>query len=161
MLRRRLNFASIACLVLGVALMGMWVRSYRTPDFIRAVVSQTRMLMVNSILGRLDVTYFHMLNPEPLSCKVTSFDSEECFDKDGWSLDANETLCGFVLSLSSEQVRVVAPLWFLVLRSRPVAMALRLRWPWRFTLRSLFIATTFLAIVLGMIAWLDKAWIGK
>jgi hypothetical protein len=34
-------------------------------------------------------------------------------------------------------------------------------WPWRFTLRSLFIATTFLAVVLGMIVWLDPAWIGK
>ena len=38
---------------------------------------------------------------------------------------------------------------------------LRLPWPWRFTLRHLFIATTFLAIVLGMIAWLDWPWIGK
>jgi hypothetical protein len=28
----------------------------------------------------------------------------------------------------------------------------RWRWPWRFTLRSLFIATTFLAVVLGTIA---------
>ena len=27
--------------------------------------------------------------------------------------------------------------------------------------RSLFIATTFLAFVLNMIAWLDRAWIGK
>jgi hypothetical protein len=26
---------------------------------------------------------------------------------------------------------------------------------------SLFIATTFLAVELGMIAWLDRAWIGK
>jgi hypothetical protein len=34
-------------------------------------------------------------------------------------------------------------------------------WPWRFTLRSLFVVTTFLAIVPGMIAWLDRAWIGK
>jgi hypothetical protein len=34
-------------------------------------------------------------------------------------------------------------------------------WPWRFNLRTLFIATTFLAVVLGMIAWLDRAWIGK
>jgi hypothetical protein len=31
----------------------------------------------------------------------------------------------------------------------------------RFTLRTLFIATTFLAVVLGMVAWLDRAWIGK
>jgi hypothetical protein len=33
--------------------------------------------------------------------------------------------------------------------------------PLRFTLRSLFIVTTFLAVVLGMIAWLDRSWIGK
>jgi hypothetical protein len=32
---------------------------------------------------------------------------------------------------------------------------------WRFSLRTLFIATTFLAVVLGMIAWLDRAWSGK
>jgi hypothetical protein len=40
-------------------------------------------------------------------------------------------------------------------------MLFRLRWPWQFNLRSLFIATTFLAAVLGMIAWLDHSWIGK
>jgi hypothetical protein len=32
---------------------------------------------------------------------------------------------------------------------------------WQFTLRDLLIATTFLAVVLGMIAWLDRAWIGQ
>ena len=47
--------------------------------------------------------------------------------------------------------------------SRPasLAMAFQLRWPSRFNLRSLFVVTTFLAVVLGMIAWLDRAWIGK
>jgi hypothetical protein len=49
----------------------------------------------------------------------------------------------------------------LVLTSRSLAMAFQLHWPWRFTLHSLFIATTFLAVVLGMIACLDRSWIGK
>ena len=40
-------------------------------------------------------------------------------------------------------------------------MLLRMKWPWRFNLRHLFIVTTFLAIVLGMIACLDRSWIGK
>ncbi len=53
------------------------------------------------------------------------------------------------------------PYWFLVLTTGSLAMIFQLRWPLRFTLRSLFIATTFLAVVLGMIAWLDRAWIGK
>jgi hypothetical protein len=56
---------------------------------------------------------------------------------------------------------VVAPFWLLVLASGSLAMAFRLRWPWQFSLRSVFIATTFLAVVLGMITWLDRAWIGR
>jgi hypothetical protein len=40
-------------------------------------------------------------------------------------------------------------------------MLFQLRWPLRFTLRSMFVLTTFLSVVLGMIAWLDRAWIGK
>jgi hypothetical protein len=48
-----------------------------------------------------------------------------------------------------------------VLTTGSLAMLLQLRLPPRFTLRALFTVTTFLAIVLGMIAWLDRAWIGK
>jgi hypothetical protein len=46
---------------------------------------------------------------------------------------------------------------FLVFMTGSQALALQLPWHWRLTLRSLFIATTFLAVVLGMIAWLDRA----
>ena len=49
----------------------------------------------------------------------------------------------------------------LVLMSGSRTMIFQLRGHWRFTLRNLFIATTFLAVVLGMIAWLGRAWIGK
>ena len=50
--------------------------------------------------------------------------------------------------------------WFLVLASGSWSMSFRMRWPLRFTLRSLFVVTTFLAVVLRMSAWLDWAWIG-
>lgn len=56
---------------------------------------------------------------------------------------------------------VIAPCLILVLTSGTLAMIFRMRWPCRFTLRSLFIVTTFLANVLGMIAWLDHSWVGK
>jgi hypothetical protein len=68
---------------------------------------------------------------------------------------------GFGENFSWSGQNVIMPFWFLVLTSGLLAMLLRLRWPWRFTLRSLFVVTTFLAAVLGMIAWLDRAWIGK
>jgi hypothetical protein len=56
---------------------------------------------------------------------------------------------------------VMIPFWFLTLAAGLSSMLLRLTWPWRLNLRSLFVLTTFLAVVLGMIAWLDRAWIGK
>jgi hypothetical protein len=71
-----------------------------------------------------------------------------------------ESNLGFAGQLSPYVV-VMLPFWFLVLVSGSLAMLLQLRWPWRFNLRSLFIATTLLAVVLGMIVWLDRAWIGK
>jgi hypothetical protein len=60
-----------------------------------------------------------------------------------------------------KQSLVNLPYWFLALTSGSSAAILRLCWPWRFTLRSLFIVTTFLAVALEMIAWLDRAWIRK
>jgi hypothetical protein len=56
---------------------------------------------------------------------------------------------------------LMLPYWFLALMCGSLTMIVQLRWPLQFTLRSLFIATTFLAVMLGMIAWLDRAWIGK
>jgi hypothetical protein len=73
-----------------------------------------------------------------------------------------ESMCPlFTREALQRTLPTVVPLWFLVLTSGSLATLFRLKWPWRFTLRSLFIATTFLAVVLGMIAWLDRAWIGK
>jgi hypothetical protein len=56
---------------------------------------------------------------------------------------------------------VIAHCSFQVLASGSLAIAFQFRWPLRFNLRSLFIATTLIALVLGMSAWLDRAWIGK
>ena len=51
---------------------------------------------------------------------------------------------------------IVVPYWFLVLLCGLAATALQLERPWRYTTRSLFIAFTFVAIVLGLVAKLDR-----
>jgi hypothetical protein len=61
----------------------------------------------------------------------------------------------------SDTFGFVMPFWFLVLTSGALAMLFRLQRPWRFNLHHLFTAMTFLAVVLGTMAWLDRAWIGK
>ena len=68
---------------------------------------------------------------------------------------------GFQSSFSRPLSVIIVPYWLLILVSGTFALLLQLHWPPRFTLRSEFVVTTFLAIVLGMIAWLDRAWIGK
>jgi hypothetical protein len=45
---------------------------------------------------------------------------------------------GFEVRRNAGSIVAAIPFWSLVLTSGSLAMILRLRWPWRFTLRSLF-----------------------
>jgi hypothetical protein len=168
MLRRLLNIASIVCLVLCVALMGMWVRSYQTlDDELHGLLSHDQGFLVYSTQGEL-VLYKGPVNSHgsPITNHwpwvVISGPGGSWFDFENTSqLQTVSNQLGFGSSFSWAASCLHLPDWFLVLASGLLAMAFQLRWPLRFTLRSLFIATTFLAVVLGMIAWLDRAWIVK
>jgi hypothetical protein len=176
MLRRLLNIASIVCLVLCVALMGMWVRSYRWSDHFSGRMTETRVFIVvlesGRILWRLESgrtvgRYESPMRNEPrpdwawrtTSYPIGSFEIPRVHG--GWSTGFGFLMKSDAISLQETVSSVVLPYWFLVLTSGSLAMAFQFPWPPRFTLRSLFIVTTFLAVVLGMIAWLDRAWIGK
>jgi hypothetical protein len=67
---------------------------------------------------------------------------------------------GFRAWYSRDSFSLSLPFWFLGLTTLALAIVFR-HWSGRFNLRSLFVVTTFLAVVLGMSAWLDRAWIGK
>jgi hypothetical protein len=161
MLRRLLNIASIVCLVACVALMGMWVRSYHWNDSLTAQAAHSKLYQVATCSGQMEVS---------LGCRLVG---PITADLHSWSVGSYESQPNPFLPTSgmpntlqrigfnSSGPIFVMPFWFLVLTSGSLAMLFQLRWPLRFNLRSLFIATTFLAVVLGMIAWLDRAWIGK
>jgi hypothetical protein len=158
--RHLLNIASIVCLVAWVALMGMWVRSY----FPRGVRT-TGFSRINSTDGRLtfcgspftDAGIIVLTSGGYRSVFYTHQDSQQ-----SWTRGTLDSRYGFGFARSSAGLSILMlPYWFLVLVSGSLAMAFQLRWPPRFTIRSLFVATTFFAVVLGMIAWLDRAWIGK
>jgi hypothetical protein len=176
MLRRLLNIASIVCLILCVALMGMWVRSYSRSDHLSGRISETRMFVVvlesgrtlwrlesGHTLGRYESPTRNEPRPDwawtTSSYPIGSFEIPRVHG--GWSTRFGFVMKSDAISMQETISSLVMPYWFLVLVSGSLAMLFQLRWPWRFTLRSLFIATTFLAIVLGLIAWLDHSWIGK
>jgi hypothetical protein len=164
MLRRLLNIASIVCLVVCVALMAMWVRSYYRYDELQGNYLGVCGFSVGSNQGRVVVEYAAtpLSKDEDWNWKGLSFPADDLQQAEV-ALRLRHTS---VLGFSSWRLRTNCqltsiPIWFLVLATGWLAMAFRLRWPWRFTVRSMFIATTFLAVVLGIIAWLDRAWIGK
>jgi hypothetical protein len=160
--RRLLNIASIVCLVLCVALMGMWVRSYRSQNVVHTRFcnacregQKPIVFFIFSSLGRLWLTVTDEENEAGL------LSANDAVEHLGFRPKGRLAALGFSAYFSWAHEFLMLPFWFLVLASGLLAMLLRMSWPPRFTLHSLFIATTFLAIVLGMIAWLDRVWIGK
>jgi hypothetical protein len=171
MLRRLLNIASIVCLVLCVALMGLWVRSYYVCDMLSRHFNDTQVIGVYSIPGRLAWRRWNVAPPpdptqrQPADYYFWSLASHRSGYMPSPALPSSGILQQFGFAtpaLSTQRFDLAFPFWFLVVASGSLAVVLQMRWPpWRFTLRSLFVLTTFLAVVLGMIAWLDRAWIGK
>ena len=164
MLRRLLNIASIVCLVACVALMGMWVRSHYQHDEVRGRFTGGQCLYVHSVQGRLILS----VNP-PFATTLGEWSAAIYFGPDKQQSVVNIPLLshgipgslGFGYYFDKFNWLVAVPFWFLVFASGALAIFFRLSWPLRFTLRRMFVVTTFLAVVLGMIGWLDRAWIGK
>jgi hypothetical protein len=165
MLRRLLNIASIACLVLCVLLMGLWVRSYYVWDTLTFRWWLEHDFLIYGRTGEVAWS----CPPPTLSTRLWESSPLSPHDSGGsiWTFSDLDFEPKFLLSIGFAAVRtgtvsvVMLPYWFLVLTSGSLGMITRARSAVRFNLRRLFIVTTFLAIVLGMIAWLDRAWIGK
>jgi hypothetical protein len=157
MLWRLLNIASVGCLVACVLLIVLWVRSYTRDDYVSGPIPIVRGLIIRSIPSRLDIELYDHRVP----WQVTTYSLDDLATQ---GLRPNPfTGWGFGFYFNQQPLTVSLPFWFLVTISATLS-AVTFPWKfltWRFTLRHLFIATTFLAVVLGMIAWLDRAWIGQ
>ena len=159
--RRLLNTASIVCLVLCVALMGMWVRSYSAtaegwPNMPGIVIQSVHGVVV---LYEHSADRTGLPNDRSSALKAKAkllYIAAQMSCRGRFS-----SALGFAHYFSSGGSLIRLPYWFLVLTTGTLARAFQIRWSPRFTLRSLFVATTFLAVVLGMIAWLDRDWVGK
>jgi hypothetical protein len=176
MLRRLLNIASIFCLVACVALMGMWVRSYWWFDQFAGPYSTVSYFGVTLVQGQVTVA---VTDDTLLGATLGRNWKWRGFPLKDWDKAIASPVAYFpagkpgpffsmtmrlprVTSNGFTSIRItefVIPYWL------PISISISLAalpWlPFRFSLRSLFIATTALAILMGMIVWLDQAWIGK
>ena len=153
---RKLRIAwSVAWGVVAVLICVVWVQSYSNPG--RFPKSQWEMgrLAIYSTEGVLRTVeakwieytqptdYFSYDIPSRLQSKYGRF-----------VVTDHEGLWGFNIAIRSSQLWVVqVPYWFLVSMSTTFAMVPWICWSKRFSLRTLLLATTYVAVVVGLIVW--------
>ena len=136
---------SATCLIVAVLLCVLWVRSYWVFDQI-IWNSETRAYALASYQGRLTLQFVNdglMLDEGWSRVSFWNSDDEEKTEVD------DRTLLGFGWQRDDLTITSSVPFWFLVLTC--VAFPF-LRW--RFSLRTLLIAMTLVAAVLGLFVWL-------
>jgi hypothetical protein len=141
------------CGIATVLLIVMWVRSYTWRDDWAMELVTMRGISVESAVGQFAVrtfptedTFFGETNYQGWHQTLVSADP--CWPANNSS--------GFDAYFSSGYGGVVVPHWLLTLGAATVAtwLGVRRRAHFRFSLRSLLIATTIVAVALGLIAWL-------
>jgi hypothetical protein len=167
MLRRLLIIASIGCLAACLASLAMWVRSYYRSDLALGHFAGQRGFQIVSKTGRI-VVYLGSNGTSTYSIDVVYPWAIESYRVEKPDLlgiqdipDQWLSRVGFSAFTNRIGQFVIFPYWFVAFVTGSLAMLFRTGRSWQFKLRSLFLATTCFAILLGLINWLDKAWMGK
>jgi hypothetical protein len=146
---RKLRIAfSATCLIACVLLIALWVRSYWWFDLLMRHITTTCGVTVISARARIWFSAGGMR--EETQSELSSWPHDRLHDIEsfaaGWGFGAY--MHG---PPNPVQIAVKAPHWFAILALAAVAATPWLRW--RFSLRTLLIATTLIAVVLGLIVW--------
>ncbi|HEY3393561.1 MAG TPA: hypothetical protein VGK58_12695, partial [Lacipirellulaceae bacterium] len=175
---------SVLCLVAGCALVALWVRSYDRADRLHGRFWERNSFLVASKHGRFIALSFRWHGaPDWWKWRVHSFAVDDEMSFPVGSVRQYESGLGFgtindpmymltrstfetpegaTILISGAAVAtlrgsgVIVPYWSLVLLAGLLGIVLRLERPWRYTTRSLLIACTFVATVLGLAAGLDN-----
>ena len=142
---------TMGCVVVAVALCGLWVRSYWRSDELRS--GNRRVVQVSSYAGSCYLysgpNYFSLNDGwQRVSLRLR-------FVEDGYYEPVPMVVFAFFLP-NSHFVRI--PHWLLVTLFGTAAVAPWLRKPsWRYSLRTLLLAMTAIAVALGVVVYLTKA----
>jgi|tagenome__1003787_1003787.scaffolds.fasta_scaffold20711833_1 hypothetical protein len=134
-------FWGLACVLLIV----LWVRSYWWGDVFTFPQSSQGALGIGSINARI----------------MFGATNDDTFPLWEWLVEPNrqpaEFLPWFEVSIRSVSSEMYVPDWLLVILTISVAVLPWIRQlSWRFSLRTLLIATTLLAVVLGLVVYVSR-----
>jgi hypothetical protein len=149
---RRLRIAasvSFACLTMALCV--LWVRSYTWRDHWVKKIAPMRGIWVESAVGQFAVgTYPHkefLMQSAAIEYHMVPTSADPCHPSDN--------RIGFKAYYGDGFAGVVVPHWLLILLSGAFASVLGIRRPvsFRFSLRTLLIATTLTAVALGLVCY--------
>src|SRR5437588_1852157 len=138
---------SATCLIACVLLIWLWVRSYAWGDSYLKQVGQSY-CGGSTLRGLIILHWFEVEKGEKLDTGYTWGPAK----KQKLARDFREPFFGFYLTKFRRGFALVVPMWFLITASVGCAVAPWLSWR-RFSLRTLLIATTLIAVMLGAIVW--------
>jgi hypothetical protein len=154
---RKLRIAwSVVCGVAAVLLIVLWIRSYSHSDLLRKA-STSEGALLNSWKGRLTFWSWKNDTSSWLNPQVRPEPVAENLDnliRSGAPIAGFWRFLGFGRVYPLGSTIVFAPYWFPVLFLAAIASVVWYPWQRRFSLRTLLIATTLVAVMLGLIVWL-------
>jgi hypothetical protein len=151
--------SGIACLLLIV----LWVRSYWYRDFQIIDISASRWMHLISMHGRLSCGFANVPSLAQLSegrdyglwrRRFTELNGSTEIPPEARPPILQSLL--FYWHKYGDGVLIIIPYWFIVIATLMFGALSWIRWPKRFTLRTLLIATILVAVVLGLIVWLER-----
>ena len=148
---RKLRIAwSVGCGIFCVLLIVMWIRSYWWGDCYTIPINNN-WICCSDLRGSIVLTCFDATKRTDISAGYS------------WGRASHQRLdehipvhfYGFCLKDSEAGFGLAIPSWFLIVTSIGFAVAPWLSWQ-RFTTRTLFLATTLAATLLGLSVWLSR-----
>ncbi len=136
-------FWGLAC----VLLIFLWVRSHFYWEQLNFGITSAHVLVSNSEDGEFVFSCYHINPKRRIAWRVLSFPPHQSLQP---SLPV-DAITGISFRFSSKQIYFAAPYWLLSSFAGGLAAASWL--PWRFSLRTLLIATTLVAVVLALLVW--------
>ena len=157
----RIAFSAF-CVIACVLLIALWVRSYThvvnrringhaLGDHFKSLDSQNRLWQATSYRGAIILSMTHQ-DPAPI---ILSTNQASAPSPAGWhTANASPQLMGFGFLKEGQSLSARLPVWFPLLLCFSLAgVPWIFRFSWRFSLRTLLIATTLVAVALGFVVW--------
>jgi hypothetical protein len=159
----RITFSAV-CGVFCLLLLAFWVRSYVHSDTLSGPISDKRYLLIGSLAGAVqfrlddrkwsDPSSFHWkLTTQSVADLNESLNDLHELDAKLGAAEQPPTRINMTMKFGWMHDTLFMPYWSLLLLTAalPVAVAIKRPYRWRFSLRTLLIATTVVAVGLGLI----------